>query len=193
MIRAGYRLLYTPHAQIRHKELGSTNLERNRYLIERNRVRFVLKNFDLPALLVFLPLYALDVARRLWRGHDEFGVAWRPLIPRAIGWNLRHLLGTLRARWRDLGRLGRRGAYNRALVRSGWMVRGSKVERRLSPLTVMTIFGTRPEAVKLAPVVRALAPRLPGVRSRVCVTAQHGSSWTRCWGCRDCAGPGYWI
>lgn len=117
MIRAGYRLLYTPHAQIRHKELGSTSLERNRYLMERNRVRFVLKNFDLPALLLFLPLYALDVARRLWRGHDDFGVAWRPLIPRAIGWNLRHLPGTLRARRRDLGRLRRRGAYNRALVR----------------------------------------------------------------------------
>jgi len=42
----------------------------------------------------------------------------------------------------------------------------------VSPLTVLTIFGTRPEAVKLAPVVRALARR-PGLRSRVCVTAQH--------------------
>ena len=42
----------------------------------------------------------------------------------------------------------------------------------MPPLTVLTIFGTRPEAVKLAPVVRELARR-SGLRSRVCVTAQH--------------------
>jgi UDP-N-acetylglucosamine 2-epimerase len=40
-------------------------------------------------------------------------------------------------------------------------------------LTVLTIFGTRPEAIKLAPVIREL-DRHPGrVRSVVCVTAQH--------------------
>src|SRR4051794_5418993 len=40
-------------------------------------------------------------------------------------------------------------------------------------LKVLTVFGTRPEAVKLGPVVRELA-RYPGrISSRVCVTAQH--------------------
>jgi UDP-N-acetylglucosamine 2-epimerase (non-hydrolysing) len=39
-------------------------------------------------------------------------------------------------------------------------------------LQVLSIFGTRPEAVKMAPVVRELA-RTPGIESRVCVTAQH--------------------
>jgi UDP-N-acetylglucosamine 2-epimerase (non-hydrolysing) len=34
------------------------------------------------------------------------------------------------------------------------------------------VFGTRPEAIKMAPVVRALAQD-PGFESRVCVTAQH--------------------
>ena len=38
--------------------------------------------------------------------------------------------------------------------------------------TVLVIFGTRPEAIKLFPVVRALAKR-PGIRVRTCVTAQH--------------------
>ena len=37
---------------------------------------------------------------------------------------------------------------------------------------VLSIFGTRPEAVKMAPVVSALA-HTPGIESRVCVTAQH--------------------
>jgi UDP-N-acetylglucosamine 2-epimerase (non-hydrolysing) len=39
-------------------------------------------------------------------------------------------------------------------------------------LRVLSIFGTRPEAVKMAPVVKELA-RMPGVESLVCVTAQH--------------------
>ncbi|HEU4333142.1 MAG TPA: UDP-N-acetylglucosamine 2-epimerase (non-hydrolyzing) [Candidatus Eisenbacteria bacterium] len=38
--------------------------------------------------------------------------------------------------------------------------------------TVLSVFGTRPEAIKMAPVLRRLA-REPGIRSLVCVTAQH--------------------
>jgi len=37
---------------------------------------------------------------------------------------------------------------------------------------ILTIFGTRPEAIKLAPVIQRLA-MTPGMESRVCVTAQH--------------------
>lgn len=37
---------------------------------------------------------------------------------------------------------------------------------------MLSIFGTRPEAIKMAPVVRALAAA-PGIESLVCVTAQH--------------------
>jgi UDP-N-acetylglucosamine 2-epimerase (non-hydrolysing) len=39
-------------------------------------------------------------------------------------------------------------------------------------MKVLSVFGTRPEAVKMAPVVRELA-HTPNVESRVCVTAQH--------------------
>ncbi len=39
-------------------------------------------------------------------------------------------------------------------------------------LQVLSVFGTRPEAVKMAPVVERLQ-HTPGVASRVCVTAQH--------------------
>jgi UDP-N-acetylglucosamine 2-epimerase (non-hydrolysing) len=41
-------------------------------------------------------------------------------------------------------------------------------------LKVLTVFGTRPEAIKMAPVVRALAAS-PSIDGRVCVTAQHRS------------------
>ena len=39
-------------------------------------------------------------------------------------------------------------------------------------MKILSVFGTRPEAVKMAPVVQQLT-QTPGVESRVCVTAQH--------------------
>lgn len=39
-------------------------------------------------------------------------------------------------------------------------------------MRLLSIFGTRPEAVKMAPILRALAAE-PGIDSRVCVTGQH--------------------
>jgi UDP-N-acetylglucosamine 2-epimerase (non-hydrolysing) len=39
-------------------------------------------------------------------------------------------------------------------------------------MRILSIFGTRPEAIKMAPVVRQLAAT-PGIESLVCVTAQH--------------------
>ncbi|MBD3235794.1 MAG: UDP-N-acetylglucosamine 2-epimerase (non-hydrolyzing) [Candidatus Eisenbacteria bacterium] len=38
---------------------------------------------------------------------------------------------------------------------------------------IVTVFGTRPEAIKLAPLLEALGARNDRVQSRVCVTAQH--------------------
>ena len=42
----------------------------------------------------------------------------------------------------------------------------------MKPIRVLSIFGTRPEAVKMAPVVRRLN-HTQGIESLVCVTAQH--------------------
>jgi len=39
-------------------------------------------------------------------------------------------------------------------------------------MRVLTIFGTRPEAVKMAPVIQTLAAT-PQIESRICITAQH--------------------
>jgi UDP-N-acetylglucosamine 2-epimerase (non-hydrolysing) len=43
----------------------------------------------------------------------------------------------------------------------------------MSRLKVLTVFGTRPEAVKLGPVIRELARHPDRIDCRVCVTAQH--------------------
>src|SRR5512143_2648399 len=39
-------------------------------------------------------------------------------------------------------------------------------------MRILSVFGTRPEAIKMAPIVRLLS-KTPGIESRVCVTAQH--------------------
>ena len=45
---------------------------------------------------------------------------------------------------------------------------------RDSRIKILSIFGTRPEAIKMAPLVRALAQE-PGIDSRICITGQHQS------------------
>jgi UDP-N-acetylglucosamine 2-epimerase (non-hydrolysing) len=47
------------------------------------------------------------------------------------------------------------------------------VARIRAMLKVLTVFGTRPEAVKLGPVIRELESHPSRIASRVCVTAQH--------------------
>ena len=42
----------------------------------------------------------------------------------------------------------------------------------LEHMKILTVFGTRPEAIKMAPVVKALAAN-PALDAKVCVTAQH--------------------
>jgi len=42
-----------------------------------------------------------------------------------------------------------------------------------APLRVMTVFGTRPDTIKMAPVVRALQDAAPAIVPVVCVSAQH--------------------
>jgi UDP-N-acetylglucosamine 2-epimerase (non-hydrolysing) len=42
-----------------------------------------------------------------------------------------------------------------------------------STRTILSVFGTRPEAIKLAPVIRELRRHPDQITSKVCVTAQH--------------------
>ena len=46
------------------------------------------------------------------------------------------------------------------------------VTEGIEKLKILSVFGTRPEAVKMAPIVKLLG-QTAGVESRVCVTAQH--------------------
>lgn len=43
----------------------------------------------------------------------------------------------------------------------------------MEPIRILTVFGTRPEAIKMAPLVKALQQAGDDIRVQVCVTAQH--------------------
>jgi len=146
MIRAGYKLLYLPDAVIWHKVMGSTRTKGakegitdfNSKMMERNRLRFVLKNFDAAMLPWFVLSYAAELAfrtldasalkimmsarywldRQGWKVHAYLEADyWRRIkfMWLGAGWNILHLPGTLLARRRDLGRIAKPLSYNKSL------------------------------------------------------------------------------
>ena len=49
----------------------------------------------------------------------------------------------------------------------------------MKKIKVMTVFGTRPEAIKMAPLIKVLEEQSQGFDSVVVVTAQHVGSSVR--------------
>src|SRR5689334_5854186 len=48
------------------------------------------------------------------------------------------------------------------------------LERRMfSPQKLLFVMGTRPEAIKLCPIIRHIRQCHPSIQARLCVTAQH--------------------
>jgi GT2 family glycosyltransferase len=103
---AGFRVLMTPLARARHigadrgRRPGEEPERSERYYGDRAALTSMLKNYRLRSLVLLLPLYAvLGFARLLWltlTRHFEDGVE----LLAAWGWNVVHLPGTLRRRFR---------------------------------------------------------------------------------------------
>ena len=55
------------------------------------------------------------------------------------------------------------------MAKSGVSIRTTRHRKKMK---ILSVFGTRPEAVKMAPIVRLLK-QTSGIEARVCVTAQH--------------------
>src|SRR5262249_5740545 len=85
--------------------------------------------------------------------------------------------GTRALRLGEAGRAARgdlpeRGR-SRELESAPWRVPAPSTEAPASMIKVLTVFGTRPEAIKLAPVIRELERRSDTFEARICVTGQH--------------------
>lgn len=116
IIRSGYDLLFVPQARAWHKQFGSSDLNTVYFLMLRNQVRFVLKNFDRLFLLMACLTLPASLAYRGFQNLKERDRQKLRSVYRSVMWNLGHLPQTLDARSRDLGRSnGRRRSYNRSL------------------------------------------------------------------------------
>jgi GT2 family glycosyltransferase len=121
MIRASYDLLYVPQAIVWHVVSGSisdSNLKS--YYLNRNRLRFVLKNFDLSYLPVFIAFFILEsiFAHIAAKKQKEF-LSIARIRAKAVIWNFTHIHQTLKMRheaFRKLQKSGRKlRSYNRSL------------------------------------------------------------------------------
>jgi GT2 family glycosyltransferase len=103
---SGLRVLVNPRAVAIHRRAGElgeragTDARGSRYLAERGGLVALLKNYRLLTLLWILPLYAIQAVVRflvyLFSRHADRAVE----IARAWGWNIAHLPGTIRRRFR---------------------------------------------------------------------------------------------
>jgi len=115
-IRAGYRLMYTPDAEAWHVVSASiSNSNVKLAYIMRNRIRFALKNFDKRYIPGFVWAFSRETVKAMTRGLNTGEYGELKLRLRAIGWNVLHLPGTLRARHRYLSMIQDRRSYNRSL------------------------------------------------------------------------------
>jgi UDP-N-acetylglucosamine 2-epimerase (non-hydrolysing) len=75
----------------------------------------------------------------------------------------------------DFSKLETGGAGRAQLYRAhqNWNITSAAMSAGLSMLKVLSVLGTRPEAIKMAPVVTELRKYSDRIAARVCVTAQH--------------------
>ena len=120
MIRAGYDLVYVSNAIAWH-EVSSTisDDEKKTYLMERSRIRFALKNFDLSYLPIFYFRFFLGETIFVFlRDLKNRNFSRSRIRIRAIAWNFINFKKIISRRNKDMKKLkliGKIRSYNRSL------------------------------------------------------------------------------
>lgn len=119
MIRAGYDLVYIPEAKAWHVVSASvSDSQKKTYFLERNRIRFAIKNFDLDHLLVFYFYLFTETAFVLLRDIKNGNFTRAKIRLRAIVWNIFNIKKTILQRNMDTCILKNNGeirSYNKSL------------------------------------------------------------------------------
>ena len=94
----GYKVAYVPSAIVYHHKGASWRLDfvsvRRFYLGERNRVRFVFKNYDLPQVVFWLLLEIIIIIRELGKLVLRGGVSYFQALISAYLWNMKNFRKT---------------------------------------------------------------------------------------------------
>ena len=118
MIRAGYDLMYIHDAIVWHAVSPLSNSENKIYFMERNRVRFVLKNFDFTYVIPFFFIFFSEMFYIFFRDIKNKNFSRTKIRFKTILWNLSHLKKTLNARKNHFSILKKNGiihSYNKNL------------------------------------------------------------------------------
>jgi len=119
MIKAGYDLVYIPTALVWHAISASISESNKKiYFMERSRIRFAIKNFDLPHLPIFLIIIFAETLFLFGRDVTRMNFSRTKIRLRAIGWNILKLKKTIQQRKKDISHIKKNGmvySYNNSL------------------------------------------------------------------------------
>lgn len=119
MIRAGYDLVYVPEAIVWH-EVSSTvsDSPKKIYYMERNRIRFVIKNFDTSYLIAFFFLFCVEMIFICLHDIKKGDLLRSNIRWKATKWNFSNFWKTIRSRqyyMSILKGIGQVKSYNNSL------------------------------------------------------------------------------
>lgn len=118
MIRGGYDLMYIPNALVWHAVSPLSNTSNKIYFMERSRIRFALKNFDLLYLVPFFFIFLSETFFVILRDIKNRKFLRSKTRLSVILWNLLNLKHILKKRKEDLNLLKNSGqirSYNKSL------------------------------------------------------------------------------
>jgi GT2 family glycosyltransferase len=106
MIRAGYDLMYIPTAIAWHAVSGIVSDSTNKiYYMERSRMRFAIKNFDLLYLPIFFGIFFVESLGVFLRDLKNRNFMRTKIRFHVICWNLANISKTLRRRREDFDKI----------------------------------------------------------------------------------------
>lgn len=116
MIRAGYDLVYIPDATVRHVVSASLGEGSQKlYYLNRSRIRFVLKNFDMKYIPIFILLFCMETLSIFIRNIINLNLSETYLRMRILSWNILNLPKTLKARKKEHSKFKKNVSYNNSL------------------------------------------------------------------------------
>jgi len=118
MIRAGYDLIYVPTAVAWHAISVLLDSDKKIYFMERNRIRFAIKNFDISYLPLFFISFLGETLFLIARDIRNKNFKRTKIRIKVIGWNISNISKTLKGRKKDFSFLRKNGfikSYNRSL------------------------------------------------------------------------------
>ena len=118
MIRAGYDLIYVPNALSWHAVSTSTHSDEKIFYMERNRIRFAIKNFDIMYFPVFFIVVVIEMFGLVLRDLFNKNFKRTKIRLRAIKWNISEFSNTLKIRNKEkilLQKSGNLKSYNKSL------------------------------------------------------------------------------